>query len=270
MTKEIIATNLFNNRKNGKNFIIRRTELINEAINFPKGASKEEPKKTVVVTFADNKEAYFLKPGKETIRKIPNIHDMFPNVASNFDNWAFEQIWEYLIKISIIQQAAFKKTLVLLYRLCYYIDHINNDESKFRYNPSGQILEYINNLDKFVLQDGFNEKFKTSDVSLLEFLYFVDLLAWNEDVKYHSTDNKADFTDTQRKNVGRVNTVMTIISAPILISKFISNIIESTKTNDVINVKLITEAIQQFTRTRGLCILSTTKLVDFMQPYLIK
>jgi hypothetical protein len=271
MTKEqeIIATNLFNRRKNGVNFLAQRAELIEEAIKFPMGTF-ENQKKTVVVTFDDNKDAYFLKPGKETVRKTPNIHDMYPNVAQNFDSWAFEQIWEYLIKISIIQQAAFKKTLVLLYRLCFYVDHNLIDDNRFRYNPSSLIVEYINNLDKFVLRDGFREKFKTSEVSLLEFLYFVDLLAWNEDVKYHSTGNTANFTDTNRRKVGRENTVMSIIGAPVLISKFIDNVIENTKPNGVIDVKLITTTIQKFTKTRGLCVLSVPQLADFLQPYLKK
>jgi len=268
--QEIITTDLFNSRASGKDFIEKREMLVQEAINFPQGTF-EKQKKTVVFKFADDKEAYFLKPGKEAQahRKTPNVHDMFPNVAGHFDKWAFEQIWEYLIKISIIQQAAFKKTLVLLYRLCFYIDHelVNK---KLRYNPSSQILEYIDNLQKFVLRDGFKEKFKTSEVDLLEFLYFVDLLAWNEDVKYHTIENKADFIK-KGKNVGRRNTVLTIISAPILISEFINNIITSTKPEGgIIDVKLITTTIQKFTKTRGLCILSNQKLVEFLQPYLVE
>ena len=264
---EIVATKIFNSRANNKDFVEKRALLIEEAINFPKGAF-DNPKKIVTTKITDGSEAYFLKPGKETLRIKPNVHDMNPNVANNFDKWAFEQIWEYLIKISIIQQAAFKKTLVLLYRLCYFSDHIFID-GKLRYKPSGLIQEYISNLEKFVLKHGFQEKFRRSEeANLLQFLYFVDLLAWNEDVKYHSAENKADFSESSRKNVGRVNTILTIISAPILISKFIENIIENTKRNGVIDVKLITTTIQKFTKTRGLCILSNKQLIDFLHPYL--
>ena len=263
----VIVTKIFNSRANNRDFIEKRRILIEEAINFPRGTF-EKPEKTVITNFANGKEVYFLKPGKETLRKTPNVHDMFPNVSNNFDRWAFEQIWEYLIKISIIQQAAFKKTLVLLYRLCYFTDHKFID-GKLRYKPYEQILEHITNLEKFVLKDGFIEKFKTSgETNLLEFLYFVDLLAWNEDVKYHSAENKADFTGGSKKNVGRVNTILTIISAPILISKFIDNIIENTNRKGVIDVKLITTTIQKFTKTRGLCILSNKQLIDFLHPYL--
>ena len=264
--QKIITTDLFNSRTSGKDFIEKREALIREAINFPRG-TLEEQKKNVVFNFADDKEAYFLKPGKETSREKPNVHDMLPNVAGHFDKWAFEQIWEYLIKISTFQRVAFQEVLVLLYRLCYYTDHkIVN--SKLRYSPSIQILEYINNLEKFVLKREFREKFKTSEVSLLEFLYFVDLLAWNEDVKYHSVESKANFTE-KGKNVGRVNTIMSIIYAPILISKFINNIIENTP-NGIIDVKLITTAIQKFTKSRGLCLPNKSELVEFLQPYLVE
>jgi hypothetical protein len=267
---EIITTRLFNNREQGKAFIERRAQLIEEAIRFPQGTYSEQVK-TVTSTLPNGKEAYFLKPGKETLRRTPNIHDMSPNVGlnnhSDTDKWAFEQIWEYLIKISIIQQAAFKKVLTLLYRQCYFVDY-NLNNGAYRYSPSKEILEYINNLDKFVLKDGFNERFKTSEIGLLEFLYFVDLLAWNEDVKYHSGTESADFSITTRNNVGRVNTILTIISAPILISKFIVNIIENTKNNGIIDVKLITSTIQKFTKTRGLCILSNKQLAEFLTPYL--
>ncbi|MDR0206628.1 MAG: hypothetical protein LBI45_05170 [Bacteroidales bacterium] len=266
---EKIIARLFNSRADGKNFIEKRVKLIEEAINFQQGTFEEQVK-TVIKQLINGKEVYFLKPGKETLRKVPNIHDMSPNVAHDFDRWAFEQIWEYLIKISIIQQAAFKKILVLLYRLCYFTDHKLDVNNNLRYLPSQGLLTHINNLELLVLRDGFTEKFKTEEVCLLEFLNFIDILAWNEDVKYHSNVTNAVFSDNTKKNVGRVNTILTLISAPILISKFISNIIESTKTNGVIDVKLITTTIQKFTKTRGLCILSNPQLLEFLQPYLEK
>ncbi|GHT18813.1 hypothetical protein AGMMS4957_01810 [Bacteroidia bacterium] len=263
--KELIATNIF---KIDKNYISKREKLINEAIVFKSGTF-EQQFKTVVATLPAQKEVYFLKPGKETKRKTPNPYDMLPNVGEqDMSNWAFEQIWEYLIKISIIHKATFQKVLVLLYRLCFFIDHKENENGQIRYLPTAEIFDYIAHLESFVLKDGFQDKFKTTEVSLLEFIHFVDLLAWNEDVKYHTTDGKADFTDNSRKKVGRVNTILTIISAPILISKFINNIIENSKNNGVINVKLITTTIQKFTRTRGLCVLSNKDLLEYLSPYL--
>ncbi|GHT21939.1 hypothetical protein FACS189430_02920 [Bacteroidia bacterium] len=259
------------------NYITQRAILIDEAIAFPLGTQIARTK-TEINNFAFNKSAYFSKPGKEAARKTnPNLLDMYPSIEQNglelMPNWAFEQIWEYLIKISIIQQDTFKKALILLYRICYFIDHQYIDK-KFRYSPSKELLNEITNLENYVLKNGFREKFNTSEVHLLDFLHFVDLLAWNEDVKYNTENGKAYFLQNKNgqyscsANKGRVNTILSIISAPIMISKFINNIIESTKINGVIDVKLITTTIQKFTKTRGLCMLSDKELSDFLQPYL--
>ncbi|GAB6394767.1 MAG: hypothetical protein MdMp024_1079 [Bacteroidales bacterium] len=171
-TKEIISTKVF---RINNDFLNQRKELINEAIAFESGTIARQ-KKTVVATLPNGKEAYFLKPGKETLRKIPNPYDMSPNVGSG--------------------------------------------------NKS-------------------------------------------EDVKYHTVNGKADFTE-RKPRAGRVNTVLTIISTPLLIGKFIKNIIDSAKPNHIINVRLITDTIQQFVRTRGLCVLSGKQLLEELEPYLVR
>jgi len=204
--KDIIITGLF---KSNKNFIEKRSGLIKEAIAF-EGGTIEKQKKHLISTLLNGKESYFFKPGKETLRKVPNMNGMSPNVGTNgvseTENWAFEKIWEYLIKISLVHPATFKKVLVLLYRLCYLIDHKENAKGNLRYQPSKEILDYISNLEKFVLTEGFKDKFKSKEIGLLEFIHFIDLLGWNEDVKYHITNNKPDFK-TRNAKVGRVNTV---------------------------------------------------------------
>lgn len=171
--------------------------------------------------------------------------------------WAFQEIWEYLLKISIIQQDAFKKILVLLYRLCYLMDYVDN-----RLCLPEEMLTEISNLDRLVLKPGFAERFGTAEISLINFIHFVDLLGWNEDVKYQSDGM---FTD---KNKGRVNTILSIISAPLMISKFVQNIIDNHKAG-IIDVHLITTTIQKFTKSRGLCVLSGRELVKELSPYLM-
>lgn len=265
--KEIIITRTF---KSNKNFIEKRSGLIKEAIAFG-GGTIEKQKKHLISSLPNGKESYFFKPGKETLRKVPNMHDMSPNVGKNgvseTENWAFEKIWEYLIKISLVHPATFKKVLVLLYRLCYLIDHKENAKGNLRYQPSKEILDYISNLEKFVLTEGFKDKFKSKEIGLLEFIHFIDLLGWNEDVKYHITNNEPDFK-TRNAKVGRVNTVLTVISAPLLISSFIQDIIYKTETKGVIDVKLITQTIQIFSKTRGMCVLPNKELIIRLNPYL--
>jgi len=264
---DIIAeTKIF---KSNKNFICQRSLRIAEAIAFKSGTI-DNPKKTVISVLPNGKESYFLKPGKETLRAKPNIHDMFPNVGSNnrseTDGYTFEIMWEYLIKISIINQITFKKILVLLYRLCFLLDHEEIKRGKLRYSPSKDLSDYIDKID-FSLRDGFKDKFKTEEIGLWEYLHFIDLIGWNEDVKYHIKNSTPNF-ETVNKKTGRVNTILSIICAPLMISNFIQDIIQKTKDCGIINVKLITSTIQKFTKSRGICVLSNKDLLEYLRPYL--
>lgn len=265
---DIIRTKIF---RINANFTNQRSVRIAEAIAFESGTI-ENPIKTVISVLPSGKEAYFLKPGKETLRATPNIHDMFPNVGKNnqseTDGYTFEIMWEYLIKISIINQITFKKILVLLYRLCSLLDHQEVETGKLRYSPSKDLSDYIGKID-FSLRDGFKDKFKTEEIGLWEYLYFIDLIGWNEDVKYHVKDSIPNFK-TVNKRKGRVNTILTIICAPLMISNFIQDIIQKTKNYGIIDVKLITSTIQKFTKSRGICVLSNRDLLEYLQPYLVK
>ena len=99
------------------------------------------------------------------------------------------------------------------------------------------------------------------------FQHFIDLLGWNEDVKYHIVNDKPDFVKYNNK-VGRVNTILTVLSAPLMISNFILDIINKTEKKGIIDVKLITSTIQKFAKTRGICVLSNKELVKQLNPYL--
>ncbi|MDD5686753.1 MAG: hypothetical protein PHE88_02835 [Elusimicrobia bacterium] len=263
---DIITTKIF---KSNKEFIAKRTKRIEEAIAF-KGGTIEKPIKHLISALPNGKETYFFKPGKETLRKIPNLYDMAPNVGTNgvseTEKWSFEKILEYLIKISIINQIIFKKILVILYRNCFLIDHQEIEEGKFRYLPSNDLLEYIDKIE-FGLKDGFMDKFKTTEIGLLEYLHFMDLLGWNEDVKYHIVEGKPDFIKYNNK-VGRVNTILSVISTPLMISNFILDIIHKTENKGIIDVKLITSTIQMLVKSRGICVLSNKELLKDLIPYL--
>jgi len=213
----VLTTLIFNSKRDGSELRAKRVIRIREAVAFPSGTLAER-KRSEIATLPNGNISYFDKPGKETARQKPNIFDMYPNVGTDtdehFDNWAFEKIWEYLVKISIIQQDTFKKALVLLYRLGYFYDHVN-DGGKIRYQPNKDVLACINCIENYVLKAGFKENFGTSEVELLDFLHFVDLLAWNEDVKYHPpVDGQPFFADVNKRNNGRINTQFCRLSVP--------------------------------------------------------
>lgn len=179
-------------------------------------------------------------------------------------DFSFEDIWEYLLKIFLIHKGTFIKVLVLLYRLCYFYDH-----DGMLYKPSDKIFGIIHNLDEFVLRDGFADKFNEREyLKLFHFLLFIDLLSWNEDVKYNAPKGEPYFKNVSDSHTGRTNTVLSIISAPLLISRFIEDIITKAQTGGIINVRLITGVIQKFTRSRGLCVLSNMELKRELAPYL--
>ena len=231
----IIRTKIF---RSNRDFIAQRSLRIIEAVKFKSG-TVDKPRKTVISVLPNGKEAYFLKPGKETLRAKPNIHDMFPNVGyknqSETDSYTFETMWEYLIKVSIINQITFKKVLLLLYRLCFLLDHKKIKNGKIRYSPSKDLSDYIDKID-FSLKDGFKDKFKTEEIGLWEYLYFIDLIGWNEDVKYHVKNSMPNFKSVNNRT-GRVNTILTIICAPLMISNFIQDIIHKTQNYGIIDVK---------------------------------
>ncbi|MDR0197125.1 MAG: hypothetical protein LBI36_02760 [Oscillospiraceae bacterium] len=250
-------------------FEIKRS-LITEAVAFPVGTAAEQSK--ITVNIINGIEAAFLKPGKEAKRKKPNIYDMYPLVTYNqrecTEKFSFEDIWGHLLKIFLVHKGTFIKSLVLLYRLCFFYDHCSKD-GKWRYSPSNEICELVNNLDKLVLREGFADKFnEPSPLTLFQLLLFVDLLSWNEDVKYHAPKGEPYFNNLTESKTGRTNTVLSLISAPLLISKFIDDIAAKTQSGGVIDVKLITAVIQKFTRSRGLCVLSDSELKKALSPYL--
>jgi hypothetical protein len=264
----IIETRLLKGRI--PDFHNKRAQRISEAIAFNLG-TREKPVETIISILDNEKKVCFHKPGKEFFRNSnPNIHDMYPGIWSNgineVEGWAFEKLWEYLIKISIINQVVFKKVLVIIYRNCYLLDHIEKEEGKWRYEPSSDLYEYIEKIE-FGLKDGFLDKFNSKEIGLFEFLHFVDILGWNEDVKYN-TSNLEPLIGRNKKT-GRVNTILSIISAPIMISKFILDIIHKTEIKGIIDVKLITSTIQTFSKTRGICTLNNDELVKYLNPYLI-
>lgn len=264
-------TKFLRTKEEKEHFLNIKRSRITEAIEFPSGVSVAERVKTTVYKSGEL-EAAFLKPGKETARTNPNIYDMYPLVTYDgkdvTERFSFEDIWEYLLKIFLIHRGSFIKILVLLYRLCFFHDH-SCVNGKWRYLPSDDIRELIDNLDELVLREGFADKFNEAEpLELFHFLLFVDLLSWNEDVKYHAPTGEPYFKNYGDSRTGRTNTVLSIISAPILISKFIEDIVTKTQYGGTIDVRLITTVIQKFTRSRGLCVLSAGELQRYLTPYL--
>jgi hypothetical protein len=125
-----------------------------------------------------------------------------------------------------------------------------------------------------VLTPGFKEKFNSTEISVLEFLYFIDLLGWNEDVKYLGKKGTTDkgnlyFDNFSHSNNGRTNTIKSVITAPILIGEFIDEVVNKTKINGIIDVKMITKVVQQFSK-QGVMTLKKNDMLKHLSPYLVE
>lgn len=230
---------------------VKRELRIKEAINFETG-TKENPQIHIIGEVNHNK-IYFLKPGKEVFRKTKvNINDMTPGVGELYEKYSFADIWKDLLNLSCqISNDSFKQLNVLLYRLAYLMDCTIEGE-KVRYAPKGEILEIIENIQKEIDSKSYNFK-------VLEFLNFIDVLSWNEDVKYQSSC----VFQKNKERVGRLNTVFSVISVPLVFKEFVDKMLK----NEV-DYPLLIDLAQNFSRARGVHAIPNKELIRYLSPYL--
>jgi hypothetical protein len=185
----------------------RRAEMLTEAISWPKGANQKKRKITEVY-----KSGKFVvavgKPGKEaaldfkrkhyiTGESTNNKNDMNPFVMVDGEKFGndltfealFEQI-EHLMRADIF---GLELLGMFIFRMAFMLDHQKNQKGQWRYVPPKKSLIL---LKKYLPKIG--------DVPADVFLYFLDMLALNEDVKVHTLGY-----ENAKKDYGRVNTLLT-------------------------------------------------------------
>ena len=233
----------------------KRIMRIKEAIDIKLG-TEEEPNEYVIGMINDNK-VYFKKPGKEYFRKEGkrNINDMTPCVGNLYDRYSFGNIWKDMLNLSVrISKDSYKKLNVLLYRLAYLMD-CSEIDGKIRYNPTGEVYDIIKNIQREIDLKKYNFK-------VLEFINFIDILSWNEDVKYQA---ECKF-ETPKK--GRINTVLSLISIPLMFKEFVDLVIEKKDYLHELDYSILIDVANNFSRTRGVQPISNRKLVEYLAPYL--
>jgi len=239
----------------------KRKKRIIEAMQW-KGGTREHPNKYVVDILPGDVQVYFLKPGKEVFNKLrPNPYDMTPCVGSSSKRFTFNEIWTYLSKISIIDFDAFKVILTLIYRDAFMLDHIETGKNMLRYRPEEKIFDIIRDMDS---------KFAGSlPIKISELLYFLDILGWNEDMKYHIENNVPTFEGKYGFNVGRINTLLTCIRVPYQASSFVRHAIEQNRRGSEIDFAMLYTIMQQFANSRGTCVPTRQNLIEWLSPYII-
>lgn len=236
-----------------------RVKRINEALSWSPGPSLEAPNKHVVTTLPDGKEAYFLKPGKEVFRtKNPNPNDMTPCVGDGDERYEFRAVWTELSKVSAHDFDLFKLLLLLMYRNANFIDHVEVDEGLLRYQPSEDVLEVIDEIEEST--SGIHE------YGTFGFLHFLDLLGWNEDVKYHVEDGSPTFTGKSGWKVGRPNTILTCINVPYKTYNSVHEIRDAESLEDI-DWSKVYETMQRM--MRGVSTPTQKELLEWLSPYLV-
>lgn len=234
--------------------------MILEALSWSKGTT-EKPHKHMVSRLIDGAETYFLKPGKE-VNNItrPNPHDMTPVVKDSKYRLRFDEVWTYLSQISLVDFEDFKAVLTIIYRNAYLLDHIEDEQGIVRYRPSKEIQKFVNKIDEKA--EGI------SPFGLMGLLHFLDILGWNEDVKYHVENNNITFKGKYDFKVGRINTLLTCIRVPYQASTFVKDCFDAKAPKDVDFMSLYT-IMQQFAKSRGTCTPTQEKLREWLSPYII-
>ncbi len=180
--------------------------MLKEAIEWPKGRSQESRKITQLYGIDDFVVAVG-KPGKEASpdfkRKhyvtgvtMNNPNDMNPFVMKNGkkvgEDLTFEAMFEKIEHLMRADMFGLELLGMLIFRMAFMLDH-EKKEGKWRYVPPKNSLVI---LEKRLPKIG--------DVPSGVFLYFLDVLALNEDVKVHTMGH-----ENAEGDYGRVNTLLT-------------------------------------------------------------
>ena len=240
--------------------IEKRKARITEAlsINF---TDPQKPVKYIIDLLPDGTEVYFMKPGKEYFRETPNLNDMLPCVGDLFTRFSFADIWELLCKLrNTIEFENYKKLSTILYRVAYLLD-FDYIDGKVRFNPSQELLDEINMIQKDVDSKGIT-------LNILAFIHFMDILGWNDEMKTHANNDGLNYIK-RKPRMGRINTILSCISIPLIFQEFVEEVIKNKDDKSKIDFTVIINVAQTFARSRGVCPLSNKELIKLLSPYLI-
>ena len=237
----------------------KRKRRIEEAIEWEGGSSIESQKKYLLTKLPNKMEVYFLKPGKEKFEKNSNPNDMLPCVGGSNKPYRFDEVWKQLSEISFLNHRMFIVMLVLVYRNSFMLDHIE-EGGHIRYKPCKAIEDCIQKLE---------HKFgKQLEYGALGLLHFMDILGWNEDVKYNVQDGRVVWKKDRKR--GRVNSLLSCITIPYKTNEFAREIIKHSGEPKDIDWSLVYEPMQRLMSSGGICPAKQKELAIWLSPYIVK
>jgi hypothetical protein len=185
----------------------RRVETLREAIGWPKGKNQKKRKITEIYKSGDFAVAVG-KPGKEAAPDFKRKHyitgvttnnpnDMNPFIMKNGkkvgNDLTFEALFEQIEHLMRADVFGLELLGMLIFRMAFMLDHGRNQKNQWRYIPPKTSL--------VMLKQRIPE---VGGVPVDVFLYFLDVLALNEDVKMHTLGH-----ENAQHDYGRVNTLLT-------------------------------------------------------------
>ena len=185
----------------------RRVEMTAEAIGWPKGRGQKKRKTTEVYKTGDFIIAVG-KPGKEAAKGFKRKHyitgvvtnnrnDMNPFIMKSGvkvgNDLTFSELFEQIEHLMRADMFGLEILGMLIFRMAFMLDHKQNGNKQWRY--------FIPNKSLSILKKRLP---KIGDVPTDVFLYFLDILALNEDVKVHTLGHK-----DAKHDYGRINTLLT-------------------------------------------------------------
>lgn len=244
-----------------------RRERIAEPLRWPPG-TRESPKEYVVNTLAPGVNVGFRKPGKEVDREAtPGPYDMTPFVGSGDAPLPFKGLWAKLASIGEKDADVLKVVSVLIYRSAFLLDHRKEKEG-IRYSPNAPVMEIIQIADKGVGTE-------LSGYGLWGFLNLLDVVGWNEDIKYHPDWAGLPPRPRQGKGpypneTGRVNTLLSVIRVPWELLDFVNQVRLLTKAGGLIDYGAILQMSQHFASSRGVAPARQNQLTRWLTPYIVR
>ncbi len=189
---------------------VRKMVRINEAIAWPAGTSQVN--KAYQAIWAGNQyEVRLGKPGKEAEptydacrykdgHKGNNPNDMWPCIWDGkriIDKSAtFTDVFDELQALIRTEPVCLELIACLLFRSAFMIDHIDIGGGRWRYHPPRYVVDLIAQYAP-----------SAYGVPTEVFLHYLDALAWNEDVKYHTLGY-----DITKGGTGRENNLLTCVN----------------------------------------------------------
>ena len=171
----------------GKIAAPKREDSVNEAINFESGISVDNKQYNIIYQYR-NYTIGAEKPGKEVnINNLKhtdgtignNINDMTPSVYKDNiridDNLTFTDIFEIFEKMMGEDKIVLEVLGSLMFRQAFMLDHIHDRDGNWRLNIHNQTEIFLNKHQSII-----------SNFPINVFIYLLEVLALNEDVKYHT------------------------------------------------------------------------------------